>query len=50
MTRSLACWKLRQQKQTWQKAHEAQTDSRRPLVKVGGPCPYGWKDIWLTKS
>ena len=26
------------------------SDSRRPPVKVGGPLPYGWKDIWLTKS
>jgi len=25
------------------------SDSRRPPVKVGGPCSYGWKDIWLTK-
>ena len=22
-------------------------DSIRPPVKVGGPHPYGWKDIWL---
>ena len=26
------------------------SDSRRPLVKVEGPRPYGWKDIQLTKS
>ena len=26
------------------------SDSRRPPVKVGGPHPYVWKDIWLTKS
>ena len=26
------------------------SDSRRPLVKLGGLCPYGWRDIWLTKS
>jgi len=25
------------------------SDSRTPSVKVGGPHPYGWKDIWLTK-
>ena len=23
------------------------SDSRRPLVGVGSPHPYGWKDIWL---
>ena len=21
------------------------SDSRRPLVKTGGPCSYGWKDM-----
>ena len=26
------------------------SDSGRPLVRVGSPRPYGWKDIWLTKS
>ena len=26
------------------------SDSRRPPVKLGGPHPYGCKDIWLTKS
>ena len=26
------------------------SDSRRPLVKVGDPPFYNWKDIWLTKS
>ena len=26
------------------------SDSGRPLVKVGGPHPYGWEDIWLAKS
>ena len=31
------------------KAHVAVSDSRT-LVKVGGPHPYGWKVIWLTKS
>jgi len=25
------------------------SDSRRPPVKVGGACSYGWKNIWLTK-
>ena len=25
------------------------SDSRRPLVRVGSPCQYGWKDIRLTK-
>ena len=26
------------------------SDSRRPLVKEGGPHSYGWRDIWLKKS
>jgi len=26
------------------------SDSRRPLVGVERPHPYGWKDIWLKKS
>ena len=25
------------------------SDSRRPLVRVGSPCHYSWKDIQLTK-
>ena len=50
VTRSLVCWKPGQQKQTWQKTQAAQSDSRRPPVKLGGPHPYGCKDIWLTKS
>ena len=28
-------------------SHDSVSDSRRPPVKVGGPHPYGWKDIWL---
>ena len=31
-------------------SHGSVSDSRRPLVKLGGPCPYGWRDIRLTKS
>ena len=31
-------------------SHDSVSDSRRPPVKVGGPHPYGWKDVWLTKS
>ena len=27
-----------------------QFSSRRSLVGVGSPHPYGWKDIWLIKS
>ena len=26
------------------------SDPRGPPVGVGSPRPYGWKDIWLTKS
>ena len=25
------------------------SDSRRSPIGVGGPHPYGWKDIWLKK-
>ena len=31
-------------------SHSSVSDARRPLVKVGDPCSYGWNDIWLTKS
>ena len=31
-------------------SHCSVSDSRRPPVRVGGPCPCGWKDIRLTKS
>ena len=30
--------------------HGSVSDSRRPPAGVGSPLPYGWKDIWLTKS
>ena len=47
-----ACWKRGQQKQTQQRAHaiQSQISEDLRLSKVGGPCSYGWKDIWLTKS
>ena len=31
-------------------SHGSVSDSRRPPVGVGRPCPYGKKDIWLIKS
>ena len=31
-------------------SHSSVSASRRPLVKVGGPLHFGWKDVQLTKS
>ena len=30
--------------------HGSVSSSRRPPVKVGSPCSYGWKEVWLRKS
>ena len=43
VTRSPECWKPGQQKQTAESLRGSVSDSRRPLVKVGGPCPYAGK-------
>ena len=47
-TRSPVCWKLGQWKQMAESSCGSFSDSRRPLVKVGSPCSYGWKDRSLT--
>ena len=44
VTRSPLCWKLGQQKTTESSCGSA-SDSRRPLVELGGPCSYGWRDM-----
>ena len=50
VTRSLVCWKPGQQKQMAESSRGSFSHSRRPPVGVGSPHPYGWKDVWLTKS
>ena len=50
VTRSPAWWKPGQWKMnSAESSRSSVSDSRRPQVKVGGPCSYGWKDICLTK-
>ena len=40
------CWKPGQQKtNSAESLHGSASDSRRPLVKAGGPCSYGWRDM-----
>ena len=57
MKETQAQWKRQEAQETGtmktnsaESSHCSVSDSRRLLVKVGGPCPYGWKDIWLTIS
>ena len=49
VTRGPSCWKLGQGKtNSAESSLDSVSDSRRPPVKVKGPRPSGWKDIWLT--
>ena len=50
VTRSPACWKRTAKTSSVESACGSVSGSRRPPAKAGGPHPYGWKDIWLTRS
>ena len=51
LTRGPLCWKLGQRKtNSAESSRSSVSDSRRPLVKVGGPRSYGCRDICLMKS
>ena len=46
VTRSPLCWKLGQRKtNSAESSRGSASDSRRPLVKVGDPRSYGWRDM-----
>ena len=51
LTRGPSCWKLGQRKMnSAESSHSSVSDSRRPLVRGGGPRSYGCRDRCLTKS